>query len=187
MNFAASVVKWSSRVSCVIDIHCSALKLPFHPHSVDAFFLLNVLHHIPQPEIFFQEISQCLKVDGKIIMIEPANTLWARWIYQKFHHEPFDALAFWTIDNPGPLSQANIALPWIIFFRDRKLFEQKCPQLSIEHIDIHTPFRYLVSGGFSFRQLLPAFSYPIIQGLEKILSPFNQYLGMFMTIKLKKR
>ncbi len=170
-----------------VDLRCSALNLPFPPHSIDAFFLLNVLHHIPQPEKFLQEISQCLKPDGKIVMIEPANTLWARWIYQNFHHEPFDTKTPWTITKPGPLSQANIALPWIIFFRDRKLFEEKFPQLSIDSIDIHTPFRYLVSGGFSFKQLLPTISYPLVEGFEKILTPFNKYIGMFMTICLTQK
>ena len=170
-----------------VDIQCSALHLPFRTNSVDGFFLLDVLHHVPDPGLFFEEILRCLKPDGKTVMIEPANTLWSRWVYRNFHHEPFDPQAGWSLAQAGPLSQANIALPWIIFYRDRKVFENRFPRLEITRIKIHTPFRYLVSGGLSFKQLMPSFTYPIFQGLEKILSPLNKHLGMFMSIELRKR
>ncbi len=170
-----------------IDIQCSALRLPFRADSVDVFFLLDVLHHVPDADLFFTEIMRCLKIDGKAVMIEPANTLWSRWIYQNFHHEPFDLKTGWALTSSGPLSHSNIALPWIIFYRDRQIFENKFPRLEIARLDVHTPFRYLISGGLSFKQLLPSFTYPVIQGLENILSPLNKHLGMFMTIELKKR
>jgi len=164
----------------------SATDMPFEDKSVDAFFMFNVLHHITDPRGFFREALRCLKPSGKILMIEPSNTWWSRFIYKNFHHELFDPGAGWELEDKGPLSHGNGAMPWIIFTRDREIFEKEFPNLKIKRTYIHTPFRYVLSGGVSLRQLVPSFSYPIVKGFEKLLSGFNNYLGMFETIELEK-
>lgn len=169
-----------------IDLNYSGMRMPFKERSLDAFFMLNVLHHIPDALVFLKEMERCLKAGGRIVMIEPANTLWARFIYQNFHHEPFDPSGDWTVKGDGPLTAANGAIPWIIFSRDRKKFEEQFPSLQIRKITIHTPFRYLISGGVSMRSLLPSFCYHLIKGIEIVLSPLNPFLGMFYTIDIEK-
>jgi hypothetical protein len=119
-------------------------------------------------------------------MIEPANTPWARFIYKNFHHERFDVQGDWQVAKGGPLSHSNSAMPWIIFVRDREVFERDFPQLKIAAISNHTPLRYLLSGGFSVRQLAPGFSYPAVKAIECLMSPANNWLGMFMTVILEK-
>ena len=186
-----------------VDKVFSALDMPFEEASVDAFFMFDVLHHITEPRAFFREALRCLKVGGKVVMIEPANTLWSRFIYKNFHHEAFDAQApewccrgqdKWelryrkagTLQESGPLSGANGALAWIIFWRDRKIFEGEFPSLRIVRMRNHTPLRYLLSGGLTLRQLVPSFSYPAVKAIEYTLSPINDLLGMFQTIELEK-
>jgi len=169
-----------------VDRVFSAFDMPFESDGVDAFLMFDVLHHLTDPRAFFKEALRCLKVSGKIVMIEPANTLWARFIYKNFHHELFDTQAKWTLEETGPLSQGNGAIPWIIFSRDRKIFENEFPFLRIVGIRNHTPLRYLLSGGFTLRQLLPSFAYPLIKAIEYALSPVNDWLGMFQTIELEK-
>jgi SAM-dependent methyltransferase len=169
-----------------VDRVFSALEMPFDNASVDAFFMFDVLHHITDPRAFFREAIRCLKPSGKIVMIEPANTLWARFIYRNFHHELFDPQAKWELAETGPVSHGNGAMPWIIFSRDRRIFEKEFPQLRIAGIRNHTPLRYLLSGGLTLRQLLPSFTYPVIKAIEYILSPLNNLLGMFQTIELEK-
>lgn len=169
-----------------VDKVFSAVSIPFEEASVDAFFMFDVLHHIADPKAFFKEALRCLKVSGKIVMIEPANTLWARFIYRNFHHERFDTQAKWELEETGPLSQGNGAIPWIIFSRDRKIFENEFPSLRIVNMRNHTPLRYLLSGGLTLRQLVPSFTYPLIKAVEYGLSPINDWLGMFQTIELQK-
>ena len=169
-----------------IDIRLSGTAIPFKDKSVDAFLLFDVLHHINNATLFFQEADRCLKSGGKIVMIEPTNSMWSRFIYSHFHHEPFDPKTDWKFTGTGALSSSNIALPWIIFYRDVQKFKQAFPSFNILKIENHTPFRYIASGGLSFRELVPAFTYPLVLGLERILSPFNNSLGMFMTIELRK-
>ncbi len=178
-----------------VDKVFSALDMPFEEASVDAFFMFNVLHHITEPRAFFREALRCLKICGRVVMIEPANTLWSRFIYKNFHHEAFDAQApEWCcrgqtkreLQKSGPLSGGNGALAWIIFWRDRKIFESEFPSLRIVRMRNHTPLRYLLSGGLTLRQLVPSFSYPAVKAIEYTLPPINDLLGMFQTIELEK-
>jgi hypothetical protein len=148
--------------------------------------MIDVLHHIADSRAFFTEALRCLKVGGKVIMIEPANTLWSRFIYKNFHHELFDPQGRWGLEEAGPLSQGNGAIPWIIFCRDRVIFESEFPSLRIMSMRNHTPLRYLLSGGLTLRQLVPSFTYPLVKAVECLLSPLNNWLGMFQTIELKK-
>ena len=170
-----------------IDKVFSACEMPFEDGSVDAIVMIDVLHHIGEPCRFFDQAVRCLRNGGKIVMIEPANTLWSRFIYGKFHHELFDPQAGWGHDQPGPLSGGNGALPWIIFCRDRGRFVKEYKQLSVKSIKLHTPLAYLLSGGFTLRQLVPSFCYRLVRGLEYVLSPMNRWLAMFATIELLKR
>lgn len=169
-----------------IDKQFSALLMPFKKNTVDAFVMINVFHHIKNAKRFFLEADRCLKSNGKILMIEPANTLWSRFIYQYFHHEPFDTRADWKFKKGGALSGANGALPWILFIRDRKRFEKEFPRLHIVNIRPHTPVRYLISGGFTYRQLLPSWTYRLVRRIESLLSPISKFIGMFYSIEISK-
>ncbi|HKR05687.1 MAG TPA: class I SAM-dependent methyltransferase [Bacteroidia bacterium] len=168
------------------DMTFSAENLPFAEDELSAIFMVNVLHHIPDPAKFFLEAEKKLKQGGMIVMVETAYSVFSKIIYQNFHHEPFDTKAKWELTGGGPLSASNQALPWIIFERDRKKFDQLFPHLKVISIKHHSPFRYLLSGGVSRKTLVPDWSFPIFASLEKLLTPFMKYLGMFETIKIKK-
>jgi SAM-dependent methyltransferase len=169
-----------------VDKVFSATDMPFEDAGVDAFFMFDVLHHIGEPRKFFAEAERCLRPGGRIVMIEPANTPWARFVYTNFHHEGFDPKGDWELSKAGPLSQANGAIPWIIFVRDRATFEREFPRLKVVSLRNHTPMRYLISGGLTLRQLLPGFAYPVVRVLEWLLSPADNLLGMFMTVIIEK-
>ncbi len=169
-----------------VDVCCDALHLPFSEASVDGFFLLNVFHHIKDAALFLKEMERCLKPQGKIFMIEPANTAWARFIYRNFHHEAFDPAAGWTVQGSGPLSRSNSALPWIVFARDYKRFATEFPALKVQSCRPFMPFRYLLSGGLTLKALLPAGMYGFIRALEWVLSPLNRVTGMFFIINISK-
>ncbi len=170
-----------------VDRCFSGLNMPFSEKSVDAFLMVDVFHHVPDSVLFLEEMCRCLKPGGQMVMIEPANTWWGKLIYQNFHHEPFDPSAGWTLPPGGPLSTANGALPWIVFKRDADLFRSKFPDLQVENISYLAPFRYLISGGLTLRQLLPGFMYQPVKWLEWLLNPLQAWLGLFMLISLKKR
>ncbi len=169
-----------------IDLVFDAIKMPFKDSSVSVFFLLNVLHHIKNPIAFFDEANRCLSEHGKIIMIEPYNSLWSKFIYTNFHHEPFFETDSWEIKGDGRLTNSNQALPWMIFFRDRLHFENKFPSLKIKLLKPHNPILYIISGGLSIRQLLPDFMYDVVKVVEMLLSPLSKYTAMFFTVEIEK-
>jgi SAM-dependent methyltransferase len=169
-----------------VDLHFSATRMPFKNNSIDRFFLVNVIHHINDPKLFFKEVDRCLRNKGRLIAIEPANTLWGKFIYRNFHHEEFDDKRDWNLKSEKPLSDANGAIPWIVFVRDRKKFKKLFPRLKIIRIIPHTPIRYLASGGLSYRQMLPSWAYGFVKATENLLSPLNNHIGMFYTIEIEK-
>ncbi len=169
-----------------VDMKFSAEEMPFQNNELDAIFMINVFHHIPRPYLFFREAERCLKPGGKIIMVEPAHTPLSKFIYQKFHPEPFDPKGEWEFTYSGPLSSSNQALPYIYMIRDRKKFASEFPLLTIEKIQTHTAVVYTLSGGVSRSSLVPAWSYSFWKAVEKIPG-VNQLGGMFSTFIISKK
>lgn len=171
-----------------IDMTLSALDLPFAENSLSTIYLLNVFHHIENIEQFLNEAQRCLIPGGKILMIEPANTIWSRFIYRYFHHEEFNpSQTSWNLPPGGRLSQANGALPWIVFCRDRKILSEKYPSLEVLKYENFLPFRYLLSGGLSVRNILPNPIFYLVKALEQALHPLARYLGMFVVVSVVHR
>lgn len=170
-----------------VDKCFPAQAIPFDTNSLQGISMVNVFHHIPDPEVFLHEAYKVLKTDGMIVMIEPANTTWGRFIYEKLHHENHDTKSGWEFQEGAPMSNANIALPWIVFFRDRKLFESRFPGFTIGKTQFHTSFLYLLSGGVSFRQLVPGFLFRPLLFVDNMLCRFSPQFAMFMTIVITKK
>ena len=170
-------------VRAVID----GLRLPFGSQSLRGVVMTNVLHHLPQPRLFFAEATRCVRPGGVVAMIEPWVSSWSRFVYTRLHHEPFEPETLsWELPTSGPLSGANDALPWIIFVRDRLKFEREFPQWQIESIKPMMPFRYLLSGGVSLRAFAPDWSFGLWRQIENALGPLSKQLAMFALIVLRR-
>lgn len=173
----------TSRVDIVLD----GQYLPFKNDSLRGIVMVDVFHHIPNVELFLRAAAKCVKTGGVIAMIEPWATLWSALIYKYLHHEPFNKYTpSWRIQQGRPLTFSNQALPWIVFKRDRKIFEKKFQEWKIASITLHSPLRYLLSGGVSLRSLWPDKLYSVLRFTEYLLMPLNKYIAMFATIVLRK-
>ena len=159
--------------------------LPFKDASLRGLVLSGVLHHVPEPRRLLSEAARCVRRGGKMAMIEPWVTTWSKFVYGYLHHEPFRPEAVeWEFPASGPLSGANSAMPWIIFERDRKSFEQEFPQWKIESIYLFMPFRFLVAGGVSMRSLMPGATFKLFRGLEQRMQPVMSRWAMFAEITM---
>lgn len=168
------------------DITFNALDMPFEDNSIAAFVMVDVFHHVPDSEMFLKEMNRCLKPGGKVVMSEPAVSAYSKFIFGNFHHEPFNVKGDWTIPGTGPMSDANGALPWIVFVRDRKRFQDTFPLLHVVDIKKHTALRYLLSGGVSMKQLVPSWSYNLLKGIENMVQSIFPGFSLFQFIELKK-
>ena len=163
-----------------------AQNLPFADGELRGIVMTNVLHHIPRPRRFFAEARRCVRVGGAVVMIEPWMSAWSQAVYSRLHHEPFDKAAAWEFPSSGPLSDANGALPWILFSRDRSVFEAEFREWRITTVQPIMPLRYLLSGGVSLRNLVPNWSFSFWRGFERLLSPWMRHLAMFAIIVLTR-
>lgn len=166
-----------------VKLIADACNLPLPDKSLDAIVMTDVFHHISDISRFLLEATRCVRPGGKIVMIEPWRTPWSEWVYTHFHSEPFSLNSGWKIPSTGPLSGANGALPWIVFQRDRALFEAQHPQWRIKNIEPIMPLSYLLSGGVSMRSLMPGWMYRPVRVLERVLS--QKQWAMFALIELE--
>jgi SAM-dependent methyltransferase len=170
-----------------VQLVADAQNLPFSAGALRAIVMTDVLHHIPNVAGFFSEATRCLRSGGRVVMIEPWVSSWSRLIYRHLHHEPFEPeVQRWDFPAKGPLSDANGALPWVVFERDRKRFECDFPKLQIDTVNPMMPFRYLVSGGVSMRTLMPNFTTPLWKSIERACEPQMERLAMFSLISLQR-
>lgn len=170
-----------------LDLAAQAEALPFASGSLKTIFLIDVFHHIPRPRKFLAEAARCLRSGGAVIMVEPWRTAWSGFVYRNFHHETFNPDArTWEFPSSGPLSGANGALPWIVFERDRAIFEHEFPEMQIASIQLHTPLVYLLSGGFSLPTVVPNFSFRFWRGIEDRMRPWMRSWAMFGLIVISR-
>lgn len=162
-------------------------ELPYADDSVRCLFVLNALHHFDFPQKFLAEAERVLAPGGRLVLTEPSNSPLQKFMIRHFHlHEYYDdSVKRWDNVVEGRLSSANNALPWIIFQRDRTLFETRFPKLKILSIKRHTLFFYFASGGLSYRSFLPALSIPFLH-LSEWLVTLIPLLGTEMTIEIEK-
>lgn len=170
------------------DLVIDAMNMDLEKSSVDSFIMLNTLHHMREPQKFFEEVNRILKPDGELRLIEPYSSLWSRIIYTYFHHEPFYESKSWNLEGEGGrLTNANQMIPSMIFVRDLELFKKLNPSLEILEIKYLNIFSFILSGGLSFKSPIPNVLIRPLLMIESLLSPFNKYLALFMFIKIKKR
>ena len=181
------IVSLDLRPGADVDVVGSALALPFRSESTSAILLLNVLHHLPDPTAFFRECERVLKPGGRVCLLEPYVSPLSRRVIKPLHHEPWDEAGEWWLPESGPMTGANVALPWIIFERDRRRYDDEFPNMPVDRVDLHTIGMYLLSGGVSMRSFLPGSLFAPVFAVERLLAPAARTLAHMMTVELVRR
>lgn len=173
-----------------LDLVLRGEAMPFAGNSLRAIYAINVFHHLPDPRLFFREMLRVLHPGGGVVFIEPFYGPLARWLFSRMHaSEGFEPDApTWEAAGPvGPMSNANAALSYVVFTRDRRILEEEFPDLEVVIDRPHTHLWYVVSGGVNFRQLLPDSFVPLVRFVEQLLAPFNRWLALQHTVVVRKR
>jgi len=172
-----------------LDRVVDAMSMPYEDNTLRTIFAVHCFHHLPDPYKFLSELERTCAPGGGAVIIEPYYGPVASFLYKRlFSNEYFDKNGSATTAYSGPMSEANQALSYIVFNRERKYFNLKHPNLEIVHSEPLTNYiRYLCSGGVNFRQLLPNFSIPALQLAEGLLSPLASFLALHQIIVLRKK
>ncbi len=180
-NVVTSDVLDLDYLDLVFDCHEIDKLDAIKENSLDVITLTNVLHHLKSPIAFLNRSASKLKSGGKVTVI-----------FRYLHHETVGL----RISKPelgqvqGPLASANIALPWLIFFRKKEWL-----QCLNDNFDLTTcsarPFSalsYMVTGGISHRLPVPLFLYRMLFRVDLALSRrFPSFCAAFFTVTLTRR
>jgi SAM-dependent methyltransferase len=184
---ASDVVEHGSKVA--LDRVLNAQNLDLEDNSVRTIFGQNCFHHFPDPELFFEELRRVLVPNGGAILLEPYYGWFASFLYPRlFSSEGYDkAFPSWKTPQDGPMRGANQALSYVVFVRDRGLFESRFPELQIVHQYLMPNYlKYLLSGGLNFRQLWPDAGIPLLRVFQWLLIPLGRILSLHHIIVIKK-
>ena len=168
------------------DLKLDAMEVGFRfENKISNLILVNVFHHINNPEFFLRSAEKSLVSGGRIIMVEPSNNIWSRLIYKLVGHEKFDTKQkTWEFESNDPLLDSNQALSWIIFKRDYDKFKKLFPNFSLLKKKSIMPLSYLLSGGHTHNTKVGKAFIKIIRKLERIF--FDKQFGIFDFICIEK-
>lgn len=172
-----------------LDSVADAQNLDVQAGSVRALYLQNCFHHLPDPEAFFRSSQRALAPGGGIVMLEPHWGPIASVIYPRlFKEEGFDKTqAEWTTPMDGPILGANQALSYIVLKRDRTRYEKLFPNLKLVASGVMPNYmRYVLTGGLNFPQLLPTMMFPVLKGVETVMSPAARVIGLHQWFVIRK-
>lgn len=174
-----------------LDMVFDAHQMPFPSESVGNIVMIDVLHHLSNPVKFLLEAGRVLEKGGKLIMLEPYPSPFSLLVYRRFHPEPFimdiDYFAKTVVEDKNPWD-SNQAIPYLIFFKDHEKFLLMFQHLfAIKKRKKLSFLLYPVSGGFENKSLIPDFLVPLFQGVEWLLTPFQNLLAFRCYIVLEKK
>jgi SAM-dependent methyltransferase len=173
-------------LNVVLDAH----RLPFKNARVDNVVLFDVLHHLENPIFFFEELLRVLTPGGRAHFLEPYISPFSYPVYHWFHPEPVD-----LGQNPFTIRQsrrerapfeANQAVPYLIFFRYRKRFQQHFPDFKVVQRRRISLWAYPLSGGFDHPALVPDNILGGVQAIEGLFAWLAPVAAFRLLVILEK-
>lgn len=170
----------------------SAYALSFEAASLSNLIIFDVWHHLEYPGEALKEFHRVLKKGGRVIIFEPAMGLMGKIVYGCFHPEPLGLLKeiSWKASKEVNLNETQYYAAqgnaWRIF-RNNNESEKINSLMRIQKVKTFSALNYLLSGGFSGRQLSPTSWRRIVQKLETFLDLFPFLFASRMLIVLEKK
>lgn len=141
-------------------MQADALQMPLAVGSVDNIVMVDALHHFARPPAFFKHAADVLRPGGRLLLIEPFVSTWGRFVYRYLHHERVD-FNFEDSTSSKEAWDGNAAIPALTLAR----VDRDVSNLRIRHISYCEFLAYPLSGGFSYRSLLPG---PVLLALHRL-------------------
>ena len=174
-----------------LDQQENAYALTFPDASVSNLILLDVFHHLAYPGTALMELHRVLRVNGRVIILEPAMSLLGKLIYGLFHHEPLglrEQISWFAPDGFDPRQTGYYAAQATaskVFLGNQ--FKGELSSWNIPILESFPDIAYVASGGFSKPQLYPSSLLPVIRGCEKILALWPNIFATRLLVVLQKK
>jgi SAM-dependent methyltransferase len=173
-----------------IDKVENAYSLSFENESVSNLILFDVWHHLKYPGNALKEFNRVLKPGGRVIIFDPAMSMSGFLIYGIFHHEPVEYFRKinWFAKNDIDLNKneyyaAQGNAPRI--FCSSK-YNEFLSDWKIATVKKKSSISYVLSGGYSKRQLYPDKFLTILNYLEKLFDLFPYIFATRLLVVIEK-
>lgn len=143
-----------------VDIRADALRLPFRNEQLDNIVMIDALHHFARPFAFLEHAAQMLRNGGRVLLVEPFVSTWGWFVYKFLHHERVD-FGFRESATTKEAWDGNAAIPQLAL----ETLQREPSVLRVVKVNYCECLSYPLSGGFSYRALLPG---PILMGLHRL-------------------
>lgn len=142
--------------------------------SLDIIVLVNVLHHLRDPILFLQKATHKLAEGGEVYLVEPYFSAVSTFLYRFLHPEPVRfGISHPVLDKiEGPLSTANQAIPFMIFFSHPQWRAALADvyDLNRTRLEFFSGLSYMMTGGISRRIPIPARVYRAAFSIDQRLA-----------------
>ena len=155
-----------------------------------------MIHHLPYPLKFFNEMHRILKNNGKLIIFDAHCSTLLQLVLILMRHEGFDFTKdVWSLRQPATnkedLWSGNSAIPYLIFNNNDKFKEFLGDKFEIEYKKICECLLFLNSGGVTSKTFyipLNSFLLKAIILIDKFLSVIApSFFSLGYKIVLKKK
>lgn len=173
-----------------LDLTCNAQELPFKNKSVDNIILIDVIHHIQDPLMFFSEGVRIMKPGGRILIIDVHLSPFSTIALRLFHHErvdskvdPFTLLPAHPSKDPF---EGNQAMATLLFRKYFDKFQEQFPTLQLQKREIFSTITYPLSGGFEHHGFIRQKHYAFLSRIESFLKILTPLLAFRTFLVFKK-
>ena len=171
-----------------------ALDTKIDSGSLDYVVSSNMIHHVPYPILFFEEMHRILKPGGKLLVQEINCSTTMRFLLRLMRHEGYD----FTINvfdrelictDPQDLWSANCAIPNLLFDNIEN-FKKNIPNFKVTYTGFSEFFLFINSGGVISKTKyipLPFVLLKFIKIIDKFLcSTFPSFFALQRQVVLEK-
>lgn len=152
----------------------------FESNSLDFVISSNMIHHLPYPLKFFNEMHRILKRNGKLIIFDAHCSVLLQAILILMRHEGFDFTKdVWNPNEPATdindLWAGNSAIPYLLFDDEKKFNLHLGKKFKIQYKKLCECTLFLNSGGVTSK----TFYIPLNFFFLQILNYFDKFLSLF--------
>lgn len=176
-----------------LDWAADAGRLPVADATLANLIMVDVLHHLADPTVFFTEAQRTLAPGGRVILIEPyvSPVNWLAWHF--LHDEDVDLSADPFVSQTAAHLEAdkdpwdaNIALPTLLFWKGLSEFHARFSELRVVQRRRFEMVLMPLSGGFERPRLIPLPLVPIARALDYVLTPLARFLAFRCFVVIEK-
>lgn len=174
-----------------IDQVENTYELSFPDESISDLILFDVFHHLRFPGTAIQEFWRVLSPGGRVVIFEPALSLFGLIVYGCLHPENlgiFRPITWFAFDDWTPhdvdyyAAQGNAAR---IFFGEKH--KTKLSRWKLVKTKRFSAIGYVLSGGYSKTQLYPDSLYPLMKLLDRFGNLFPLLFASRLLVVLEKK